>query len=354
MSFFVNKLRDIEAEKLKNLSCRVVEKHVEVCTKSGTWRIRSLHSAVKEERECILFLHGTNSSAFMYLDVFERLSDEFYVVSVDIPGFGVSRTPDNFLSLDVLESLDEYANALAQFCDKHEIPTIICVGHSFGAFLSVIFSERYPRLVQQVILVNMPGILPTLTQYGFYWSMLFKFRFPQQLIRFFFQRAGFRFLSCLCKKNSDLLHYYCFTSLEGGEGDLVLSRCISWSLFRAYWRYPVIHKLVELKVPYSFVWGEDDTILPKEDAQLLSHGTVECHLIKKAGHNPITSSAEDFCNILKKIIQNPSRFESSVPDLGKKLSILLQNPELFSSSPLPFRTLKTVQKLRNSVLAYLE
>jgi pimeloyl-ACP methyl ester carboxylesterase len=56
--------------------------------------------------------------------------------------------------LQTLSSINELVEELRKQIVQHAIPPISLIGHSWGAWLSIIFSVKYPELVRKIILIG--------------------------------------------------------------------------------------------------------------------------------------------------------------------------------------------------------
>lgn len=56
--------------------------------------------------------------------------------------------------LQTLSSIDELVEELKRQIVQYIIPPITLIGHSWGAWLSIIFSVQYPELVRKIILIG--------------------------------------------------------------------------------------------------------------------------------------------------------------------------------------------------------
>ncbi|MDZ7744766.1 MAG: alpha/beta hydrolase [Candidatus Saccharibacteria bacterium] len=81
--------------------------------------------------KAILLLHGWGDSADTFSILQKQLSGDYHVVSVDLPGFGKSQTPNTAWGLD------EYAEFTASFVKKVGIqPPYAIIGHSNGGAIA--------------------------------------------------------------------------------------------------------------------------------------------------------------------------------------------------------------------------
>ena len=103
-------------------------------TRFHSWHIQRLG---KNRGKKILFVHGTGSSCHTWSDIIECLQDEFDVLLVDLPGHGFSRIPAPGQS-----SLQSVFSGLMELIEKIRFVPDLIVGHSAGAAIAVLLSEK--------------------------------------------------------------------------------------------------------------------------------------------------------------------------------------------------------------------
>ncbi|MCA9332142.1 alpha/beta hydrolase [Candidatus Saccharibacteria bacterium] len=80
----------------------------------------------------VLLLHGWGDSRKTFDTLINRLSDSFTLISLDLPGFGGSQSPNEPWGLD------EYAKFVAEFLQKVECQNLMAVvGHSNGGAIAL-------------------------------------------------------------------------------------------------------------------------------------------------------------------------------------------------------------------------
>ena len=114
-------------------------------TRLHSWHIQRLG---KSRGKKILFIHGTGSSCHTWSDIAECLLDEFEVLLVDLPGHGFSRIPAPSQS-----SLQSVFNGLMELIEKIRFVPDLIVGHSAGAAIAVLLSEKI-KAKNGVICIN--------------------------------------------------------------------------------------------------------------------------------------------------------------------------------------------------------
>jgi pimeloyl-ACP methyl ester carboxylesterase len=87
----------------------------------------------------ILLIHGYLESAEIWSGLSERLSKKFHVISVDLPGHGLSEVSGKPLTMEFM------AGVLKGLLDYLAIDLVFLTGHSLGGYIALAFLELYPE-----------------------------------------------------------------------------------------------------------------------------------------------------------------------------------------------------------------
>lgn len=103
--------------------------------------------------KAILCIHGITANCRCWDVIASALSPAHRLVAMDLRGRGLSESPDSGYSIahhckDILSVLD----------DLH-LEKAVIMGHSLGAFISVVFGAQHPERVDRIILVDGGGKL---------------------------------------------------------------------------------------------------------------------------------------------------------------------------------------------------
>lgn len=114
----------------------------------------SIHLITKGDKSGvpIIFLPGITSYSKSFVKIINMMPEEYYSLSMDVRGRGLSDSPKTGYSLnDYTEDLLNVVNSLV---DNPISP--ILVGHSMGARIAASFGSRYPSLISGVVLIDPP------------------------------------------------------------------------------------------------------------------------------------------------------------------------------------------------------
>lgn len=176
----------------------------------------------------------------------------FATIALDLPGFGATPAPPEPWGLEA------YAEAVARVLDEMA-PEVVLIGHSFGGSVAVeLAAGRHGHRVKGIVLTGAPlirlqgnGAKPPAS-----------FRMARWLHRHrLFSDARMERLR-----------------LERGSADYRASTGVMRDTFVKVVNQDVAHRLADLTVPTSLVWGSEDSAAPvgmvEEAHQRLPHSTL--------------------------------------------------------------------------------
>ncbi len=107
--------------------------------------------AGRAENPLILLLHGFPSSSHMYRNLIDELSDSFYLIAPDYPGFGQSSAPNveefqyTFHNLSIV---------IESFIDKLQLKNINFYVQDYGGPIGFRIASRRSELIESFIIQN--------------------------------------------------------------------------------------------------------------------------------------------------------------------------------------------------------
>ena len=139
---------DIPVEDLKKKYANEFSKFVEV---DGM----QVHYRDEGEGTPIVLIHGTGSSLHTWNDWTEKLTENYRVIRMDLPAFGLTGP-----NKDADYSIKKYTDFLNRFLSKINIDNFHLAGNSLGGNIAWNYAAEHPEKVQKLILVDASG-LPT-------------------------------------------------------------------------------------------------------------------------------------------------------------------------------------------------
>ncbi|MDE2266542.1 MAG: alpha/beta hydrolase [Alphaproteobacteria bacterium] len=231
----------------------------------------------------LVLLHGSNSSLFDWEPWSKNLSDRFRVVTVDLPGHGLTGAVPNG---DYSEQ--GMAVFVKAFADKLGLGRFAIGGNSMGGGVAARFAELYPQRVTQLILVDAADMQ---TAFGDRLPLAFRLARTPVLNRL-------------------LLHITPRSLVVEGLNDAIVRKAaLTNTLIDEYWDFArmagtrqatiarfqlqpdtyVRDHVGAIKVPTLVLWGEKDHLIPVAAAHAWAKAIPGAKLIvyPDTGHLPM-------------------------------------------------------------------
>jgi len=102
-------------------------------------------------KQAVVLLHGFPSSSHMYRDVLAELSDEFYLIAPDYPGYGYS---DKKLPSEYTYTFDNVADTMDKFLIQRGLSNYVMMIQDFGAPVGFRIATKHPEKVAGFVVMN--------------------------------------------------------------------------------------------------------------------------------------------------------------------------------------------------------
>lgn len=113
---------------------------------AGSTALHIADSGVGEK--CVVLLHGYLESMYVWDDFAPLLTPSVRVITVDIPGHGISEVKGEVHTMDMV------ADVLHQMLKSLEIERVTMVGHSMGGYVALAFCACYPEQLDGLVLLS--------------------------------------------------------------------------------------------------------------------------------------------------------------------------------------------------------
>jgi len=113
-----------------------------------------IFTRIAGEGSPFLILHGWGRGHISWIEVQDKLSKYFQVITLDLPGFGKSAMPPKGWEVS------DYARFVSEFVKELNIDKFYLLGHSFGGSIAIKLSAQSPQKIRKLILVDSAGIRP--------------------------------------------------------------------------------------------------------------------------------------------------------------------------------------------------
>ncbi len=96
----------------------------------------------------IVLLHGFMESLDVWDELADKLSDEFRIIAIDLPGHGKSGVIEQTHSMELM------ADVVKEIIDYLKLEKVLLVGHSMGGYVALEFLKDYPQNLAGLVLLH--------------------------------------------------------------------------------------------------------------------------------------------------------------------------------------------------------
>ena len=243
----------------------------------------------------VLLLHGTSSSLHTWEGWVKTLATQRRVISVDLPGFGLSGPSP---SADYRD--EAYLDFMAALLDHLKLERVILGGNSLGGQIAWQYAVRAPERVQALILVDAAGYPFAPQDVPLAWQAsrlpligpLSEHVLPRKLVEYSVRQVyGNPDLV-----NTALVDRYFELTLRAGNRTALRQRLAQWRGGEQ------AAKIQSLRQPTLILWGERDRLLPPSDAQAFARDIAGSRLVMLPGLGHVPQE-EDPAASLKPVLE---------------------------------------------------
>lgn len=236
----------------------------------------------KADGPLLVLVHGFGDSHFSWEGWVARLGDRYRIITVDLPGHGLTRAPPGYVA-----SADGFADLIDALAAKADLPTFAIAGNSMGGGVAWQVAVRHPERLNGLVLVDAAGWPATTLKKP---PLAFK------LLKYAWGRAFLRSID-----NTPLIR----AGLRGEVGDPAVitdafiarwaqlqrapgHRAILMSIQPGKHSQATTGVLSAIKVPTLVLWGEIDPLIEVAAAHKFAQAIPGAKLIvyPKVGHLP--------------------------------------------------------------------
>lgn len=257
----------------------------------------------------IVFLHGFNGSLFNFERLTPLLSGEFRIVSLDLPGFGLTGAipSKNYSNESFMDTVNEVVDHL-------NITNFSIAGNSMGGGVAWRYTLSYPEKINSLILLASSSILrkeerkkieAQSRQTPWVWKLM-----RSNLTNFVLSYYTPKFFATQGLRSSVYDESLATTELAMHFHDLVLlsgSRKAILSMFknrRSYFNDPEILKSIQ--VPTLVIHGREDNIIPFQSSFIFQENIkdVDMKIYPDIGHLPMYEAPLNLASDIKDFLRS--------------------------------------------------
>lgn len=243
------------------------------------------------DRSVIVLVHGYSASLHTWNDWREALDDDYRVITIDLPGHGLSRAEGGERA-----TIERFAEVVSVVTDSLGAERFTLAGNSMGGNTAWMFALTYPERLEGLILVDASG-WPETAEEGKSQPFIF------QLLRNPIARAVMKDLDMSSFVRSGLEDSYTdqsFVTDELVERYVTLSRAPGHretllGIMAKDRTMASAQTLSAIEVPTLILWGSDDNLVPVAHAALFAEAIPGSEVIiyQGVGHLPQEEAAQE-------------------------------------------------------------
>jgi len=235
----------------------------------------------------LVLLHGAGDQAGTWYKVVPELKRHFQLVIPDLAGHGESDPVAGALSLGTL------LTALAQVLDAkpwRDAPMMFA-GNSLGAWMAMLYAQKYPQRVTRVILID-GGPIKNVSEIGI---------MPKD------REEARRALDAVLDPSTPRRPNFVLDDLVRISNTGPIWRLLAAGE-EAMSKYLLDDKLANFQLPVDLIWGASDRLVPLDYAKKLQSQLPHCTLtvIERCGHGPQLERPRELTQVLLQILASDS------------------------------------------------
>jgi pimeloyl-ACP methyl ester carboxylesterase len=215
----------------------------------------------------VLFVHGLGGSWQNWLENMPVIADAGYrSIAVDLPGFGESEMPREKISIS------GYGRWVESLLDELDTGPVALVGNSMGGFIGAETAIKFPQHIERLVLVSAAGISIEHQRNDVAMNALYRTEAVSKYVATWLaarsetlttrpglRRALLRFVAAHPHRLPGPL----IAEQVRGVGKHGFLPALD-----ALTSYPIRERLPDIACPTLIVWGADDQLVPRADADV--------------------------------------------------------------------------------------
>lgn len=251
----------------------------------------------------ILLLHGSNASLHTWEPWVTELSDQFFLVTVDLPGHGLTGpVPSDDYTYEGMVSF------VREFVEATDLQEFALGGNSMGGGVTLAYAKTYPEDLTHMILVDAAGTrLPA--------SATDKVDYPLA-----FDLAGRWYTDWIIENVTPRS-----LAAEGLRKSVSVTSIITEDMIDRYWelvRHPGNRRATglrfawyrtggsrnlqvdDIETPALVIWGDEDKLIPLEAGVALNKRLPNSQIMifERAGHLPMEEVAQESAAAVRRFL----------------------------------------------------
>ena len=252
------------------------------------------HYRIEGAGEPLLLIHGTASSLHTWDGWVERLKNDFKIIRVDLPAFGLTGP-----NADNCYTYQCYNDFIHDFTTAIGLDSFYMAGNSLGGSATWNYAFKYPNQVKKMILIDASGypldVIPASFERvsSFPINILSKYVAP----KFLYKQGLTEVYYDDSKISPELVDRHYYLSLRAGNRE-----ALQYRLKENFWSHP--EDIAKINTPTLILWGRHDDWLPIKLAEQFNNDLVNSRLeIVDAGHVPMEELPDETAQLALDFLQ---------------------------------------------------
>lgn len=246
-----------------------------------TWRNAEVHYTDEGSGFPVLMIHGFGGSYTNFNALAGLMKNQYRVIRVDLPGFGLSDFPGLNENEDYLQ---DYRDYITFILDTLHLDSVYVIGNSMGGAATWMTAIDHPDKVRKIVLLDPAGYDSKKIAGNL---MMFKFKSVRQMFNkgmpMFMSREGTNrtFFNKDSIREEFILRNNKFTNRQGN-----IAHMLNLATSNQFPDESLISKVTR---PTLIIWGKQDEIIPVAYAERF-HKDIkgsQLEIIDQCGHCPM-------------------------------------------------------------------
>ena len=262
------------------------------------WRGAELHYTDQGRGTPVLMVHGYGGSYRNWQKLNDSLKDQYRVIRVDLPGFGLSDLPG--AKEEKIDFLKLYSDYFTFILDTLHVDSIYMIGNSMGGMMAWNAALQHPDKVKKLVLIGSAGYELEKVAQGVSklmnvpgMGLVYSKGMPLSM-----SEGGARRVYADTSKinHTEVANN---NKLWNREGNLEAA----YRLMQSH-QFPDSSRIKDITIPTLILWGKNDRIVPVEHAYKFQRDIRGSQLviIDTCGHVPMIERPAETASEIRKFL----------------------------------------------------
>lgn len=267
-----------------------------------SWRGAEIHYTDEGSGVPVVMIHGLGGSFLNWNKLRDRMKDDYRVIRIDLPGFGLSDLPQP--EGDRTDYIKQYRDFMSFMLDTLHVDSVYLVGNSMGGMMSWGTAADHPDKVKKMVLISAAGYdLENVSNTA---ARMLKVPFVE-----YFLQKGFplsfsegnarKVFADPSKVNPEAVKNN--NMMWNREGNIHAAIALASS-----GRFPDSSMIAAVKCPTLILWGKQDKIVPLDHAYRFKRDikNSEMVLFDNCGHCAMIEMPDETAAAIKQFFTSPN------------------------------------------------